>query len=395
MLVSLYRSDIIEYLRDTTDKFHALITDPPYEIAHIEKWDSTGIAFSQELWKSIANVMLPGAMCFAFAHSRKFHRMMTVIEDTIDSDGRQGFVMYRTLFGWIYSSGIPMGYNQTSRWLDNTWAAQHGGFCGCEEPIRGEQVVNPTLYKTTTIPENPVAIVTFCASCTKPIRNITGSRTFGKTSGMKNIGGHGFGNNNVQIFTAPHCVEAYWFSDYRSGLAAFKSEIEPIVIFQRATPDGVHATAGQFGTGGINVEFVKQMRGRWPGNFYATPEILTEFDVEDYYLIASNKAILENPAIFESKPSKKERNAGAENNHPSVKPVAVGEYLCQLVLPPDMITPKKLFVPFCGSGSEIIAGLRAGFDYIVGVDSNIEYLNVTKARIESMVPGVEVIIHGI
>jgi site-specific DNA-methyltransferase (adenine-specific) len=116
--------------------------------------------------------------------------------------------------------------------------------------------------------------------------------------------------------------------------------------------------------------------------------------------------------VYVPKPSKKERNAGCEgleekrggsmeanttdkmqlggaslkgepkkiqstkNNHPTVKPIALMEYLIK------MITPKggTVLDPFMGSGSTGVAAIQNDFDFI-GIDMTPEYIEIAKARI--------------
>ena len=48
---------------------------------------------------------------------------------------------------------------------------------------------------------------------------------------------------------------------------------------------------------------------------------------------------------------------GRGNHHPTVKPLRLCQYLAKLILPPAGF--RKLLVPYCGSGSEMI-GCSAG-----------------------------------
>jgi hypothetical protein len=56
--------------------------------------------------------------------------------------------------------------------------------------------------------------------------------------------------------------------------------------------------------------------------------------------------------FYVAKASKKERGEG--NFHPCVKPLALCRYLATLLLPPASVAPRRLLVPFAGSGSEMI-----------------------------------------
>jgi hypothetical protein len=57
-----------------------------------------------------------------------------------------------------------------------------------------------------------------------------------------------------------------------------------------------------------------------------------------------------------------------KNDHLTVKPIALCKYLATLLLPPASVAPRRLFVPFCGSGSELIGALLAGWDEFIGVE---------------------------
>jgi len=73
------------------------------------------------------------------------------------------------------------------------------------------------------------------------------------------------------------------------------------------------------------------------------------------------------------------RNRGArkdQNNHPTVKPVALMRYLCRLVTPPGGL----IIDPFCGSGSTGIAAVLEGFSFI-GIDSDPEATDIARLRI--------------
>lgn len=75
-----------------------------------------------------------------------------------------------------------------------------------------------------------------------------------------------------------------------------------------------------------------------------------------------------------AKTSKAERGEG--NVHPTVKPLALMQYLCRLVTPPGGI----ILDPFTGSGSTGVAALREGFDFI-GVELDKSYIAIARNRI--------------
>lgn len=72
------------------------------------------------------------------------------------------------------------------------------------------------------------------------------------------------------------------------------------------------------------------------------------------------------------------------NHHPTVKPLDLCEWLARLILPPIRETPRRLLVPFSGSGSEMIGALRAGWDEVVGIELSAEYVEIAEHRIKAL-----------
>lgn len=65
-----------------------------------------------------------------------------------------------------------------------------------------------------------------------------------------------------------------------------------------------------------------------------------------------------------------------KNNHPTVKPTALMQYLCRLITPPG----GTVLDPFMGSGSTGKAAIKEGFDFI-GCELDEGYYNIAQARI--------------
>ena len=91
----------IDLLRDLPDNsIDSIVTDPPYELGFMgKKWDSSGIAYSVELWSECLRVLKSGGHLLAFSGSRTYHRMVVAIEDA-------GFEI-RDQIMWVYGSGFP------------------------------------------------------------------------------------------------------------------------------------------------------------------------------------------------------------------------------------------------------------------------------------------------
>ena len=77
----------------------------------------------------------------------------------------------------------------------------------------------------------------------------------------------------------------------------------------------------------------------------------------------------------------REHNKVKGNPHPTIKPIALIKHLATLLLPPDAYSPRRIFVPFAGTGSEIIGAYQAGWECVIGVEKEAEYVEIAKARI--------------
>jgi site-specific DNA-methyltransferase (adenine-specific) len=77
-----------------------------------------------------------------------------------------------------------------------------------------------------------------------------------------------------------------------------------------------------------------------------------------------------------AKASKRDRGDG--NTHCTVKPTALMQYLCRLVMPPGGV----VLDPFMGSGSTGKAAAREGFRFI-GIEREAEYVAIAEARIKA------------
>jgi len=95
------------------------------------------------------------------------------------------------------------------------------------------------------------------------------------------------------------------------------------------------------------------------------------------------------PVRYCAKASRAERDAGCgigsgnirNNTHPTVKPINLIRYLATLLLPPKECAPRRILVPFAGSGSELIGAMQAGWDEIVGVEREKEYCELAETRL--------------
>lgn len=118
--------DVISRLPD--ESIDSIVTDPPYELGFMGKaWDSTGIAYSIELWRQCLRVLKPGGHMLAFSGSRTYHRMAVAIEDA-------GFDI-RDQIMWVYGSGFPKSLNIGKQEGCETWQGWGTALKPAHEPI--------------------------------------------------------------------------------------------------------------------------------------------------------------------------------------------------------------------------------------------------------------------
>ena len=73
------------------------------------------------------------------------------------------------------------------------------------------------------------------------------------------------------------------------------------------------------------------------------------------------------------------RQASVHNSHPTLKPIKLNKNILALFKTPS---EQRIVYPFVGSGSEIIGGIKAGFNNWCGCEISQEYIDIALARIE-------------
>ena len=404
--------DILPTLPDNS--IDSIVTDPPYELGFMgKKWDSSGIAYSVELWQQCLRVLKPGGHLLSFGGTRTWHRVAVGIEDA-------GFEI-RDSMAWLYGSGFPKSLD-VSKAIDKQAGAERE-VLGRNPNSREQAGKENTLYESGTV---------------------------GKTA----------------YETAPSTPEAQQWEGWGTAL---KPAFEPIVVARKPIEGTVANNVLKWGTGGLNIDgsridgkprtthtdgnhqglpayeggwkdaLIAGAQGRWPANIILDPytaELLDEQSGQvrsnhnktndnsgfgDSYVGGSLTRPVSGPMYSDSggasrffyvaKASKRDRNegldelpdthpgeitgrkvgsAGAQNGgyagmtetprkniHPTVKPTTLMEYLIKLVTPPGGV----VLDPFTGSGSTGKAAILQGFDFI-GIEITEEYLPIIEGRLK-------------
>ena len=108
--------------------------------------------------------------------------------------------------------------------------------------------------------------------------------------------------------------------------------------------------------------------GRWPAN--------TLFDEQAAEMLDEQSGVNASRFFYCAKASSAERNKSCDNNHPTVKPIKLLEYLLKLIAPPK---DALILDPFLGSGSTMLAAKNLGLS-CEGIEISKEYCEIAKAR---------------
>jgi site-specific DNA-methyltransferase (adenine-specific) len=403
--------DILPTLPDNS--VDSIVTDPPYELGFMgKKWDSSGIAYSVELWTECLRVLKPGGHLLSFGGTRTYHRVAVAIEDS-------GFEI-RDNIAWLYGSGFPKSLD-VSKAIDKA--------AGAEREVIGTKMASPKGIKNAEERTDTAA------------------------------GAYGGVPKEIDV-TAPSTPEAQKWEGWGTAL---KPAHEPIIVARKPLEGTVAHNVLTHGTGALNidgsrigavggpfkaskpegksngiygdgingaVEIGKLNKGRWPANIILdehTAGLLDEQSGVSKSTPAPRREVpytsnsrSGGPMVFGgsshndsggasrffyvAKASKRDRNEGLEelpfikggslsggedkrsqttnqpsrqNFHPTVKPTALMEYLVKLVTPPN----GTVLDPFTGSGSTGKAAILNGFDFI-GIEMTEDYLPIIKARLQ-------------
>jgi DNA modification methylase len=359
-------------------KFHAVLCDPPYELGFMGRsWDSRGVSFRAETWAAIRSLLVPGAHLLAFGGTRTFHRIAVAIEDA-------GLEIRDTL-GWLYGSGFPKSHD-VSKAIDREAGAEREVI---EKKFRGNRAGVSSGIKGNVVPR-------------------------------------------TDTITAPATDAARAWQGYGTAL---KPAWEPVIVARNPLAGTVAQNAIEHGAGALSIDACRVERdasdasgwsksgskasenramsganyardpksdaaARWPANiihdgsdeiaevmgnaqrfFYCAKASKRERD-EGLGQMSLNKAGALNMRTDTHAERNGQTTAPRANHHPTVKPIALTEYLAKLILPPASIGERRIFVPFAGSGSECIGAALAGWDTIVGVEREAEYVKIAQARLK-------------
>jgi len=427
----VYLGDCLEVMKTLdANSVDAIVTDPPYGLSFMgKKWDYD--VPSQEIWEECLRVLKPGGYLLSFAGTRTQHRMAVRIEDA-------GFEI-RDMIAWVYGSGFPKSLNigkavdklQGNERIATGEIKHHAqkGVAVAEErgAIGGGafgQAKDEEITKGTSEWEG-------WGTALKPaLEPITVARKpLSEKTVAENVLKWGTGGVNIDESRVEYTSE----KDKKEGQSARPSKtsnandyslnhggLEGLDRSDRSDitgrfpanliHDGSDEVVGLFPqtkSGGGNKNSVNNQENSFLGTGFGGTGTKTDWKIDSgsasrfFYCAKASKSERnkgcegldeKKPSVFEFRPTLETarenwatpidetpygRGGVMKNNHPTVKPIALMEYLVKLV------TKKggTVLDPFAGSGSTLVAAKNLGFNYI-GIELTPEYIPIIEARLK-------------
>jgi len=378
-----------------------IITDPPYGLSFMGKeWDHgiPGVQF----WEAALRVAKPGAILMAFGGTRTFHRLACAIEDA-------GWELRDTIM-WVYGTGFPKS-------LDISKAIDKAAGVKREDKFEGafERRAGPTGNKR-------------CDACGKWL--VSGSpcqcprpQDFPQTDAAKTWSGYGTALKPAwePIIVAMKPLDGTFAENaIKHGVAGLNIDGGRIECGERQltlSPPKNGEYPGEFRQGGIAGGTTTL--GRFPANLIhdGSDDVMALFPscgnssgrtgvaVERNGEPSQDRRYTEKGGTnFAAKPGLRRLDDGSAarffycakasssergdfNTHPTVKPLALMEYLCKLTKTPTGGTVLDMFM---GSGSTGVACVNTGRSFI-GIEREDSpeqpFFTITSQRIENAVNG--------
>jgi len=358
------------------DSVASIVTDPPYGLGFMGKqWDS--LPPGQEVFEQCMRVLKPGGHLLCFGGTRTYHRMAVAVEDA-------GFEI-RDQIMWVYGSGFPKSQN----------------IGAAVDKIQGNE------------------------------REVVETKDVGHDI-TNNAYRDGKTERKIKDVTQGH-------SEWEGYGTALKPAHEPIVLARKPIEKGLSIAQNclKWGVGAINVDGcrvgtkedtrrekggwqdsgyvggkydrqkynafeARSKQGRFPANLChdGSAEVVGLFPVTNpsrarkkpsdtiseptinmgggYKSVNNEYTDTGSAARFFYSPKAKKKERLTFNNHPTVKPVSLMQYLVRLITPAG----GTCLDPFAGSGTTGLACMKEGRSYIL-IDADSGSIDIARRRLLS------------
>lgn len=323
--------DVLPLLADNS--VDSIVTDPPYELGFMgKKWDSTGIAYSVELWAECLRVLKPGGHLLAFSGSRTYHRMAVAIDDA-------GFEV-RDMIAWVSNKTFPksLDIGKAIAKMDAADEAKRWQGWG-------------TALKPTV---EPVIMAR------KPLTGTVAANVLEYGTGGLNIDGTRIGSEVIVTTNGRGFAGSFDGGVNTNGGATHVGRWPANVAFDDAAAEELERQE----PGASRFFYVARAgkRDRSEG-------------LEDLPNVAHRRYGDRGAGPLPHQTAQAE--IVDRNFHPTVKPTDLMRYLVKLVTPPGGV----VLDPFTGSGSTGKAAILDGFRFI-GIELTDDYLPIIAGRLQ-------------
>ena len=421
--MKLYHGDCLEELKKIPDNsVDSIVTDPPYglsntkpqQVADVLKAWVTGDTVSvpakkggfmgkdwdsfvppPAVWEECMRVLKPGGHMAVFAGTRT--------QDLMGLSIRLAGFEIRDTLGWVYGSGFPKSMN-ISKAIDRAagkLAPESTGFTVAGYSHNPDKIQH-TAPSQGYVPPEPVTdgakqwdgwgtalkpAIEPIVLARKPLEGTAANNVLTYGTGGLNIDasrvGTTGGGNSCKGGDDCHCFdknEIFGATKHPVQSDEPKGRFPANILLDEDAAEAMDEQSGSVNgvigmkkvSGGHNFNIGEHT----PQKFTKTSEQIKDsggasrfFTVFKYQKKAPKK---ERPVI--------EREDGTKIQHPTVKPVALMEWLVTLVTPANGV----VLDPFAGSGTTLQAAINEGFDPI-GVEQDVDYIQLINKRLDTTI----------
>lgn len=390
-MIDLRKGDALLIVPTLPDHYvDSLVMDPPYEIGFMGKeWDRSGIAFDVAFWKECLRVVKPGGYLLAFGGARTYHRLACAIEDA-------GFEIKDQIM-WIFGSGFPKSLNLRGEHEGKGTGLKpaHEPIVVARKPFKGTVLQNVEQYGTGTFNID---------ACRVGFTNDADikSATWGR--GTNIMGGnfvgaeHPDGRENIEANPLGRWPANLIHDGSDEVLAAFPNapgqQRERSTDSTKAKFEGSIYGKMNHRSNEASAERIYQQTGST--NFAAKPGArrLDSGSAARFFYCAKAtrqdrnegcKSLPDKPGGMVSNTSGQHitrrdeayKPKAVKNDHPTVKPTELMQYLCRLVTPAGGVVGDFLM----GSGTTGKAAAKEGLGF-VGIEQGDRNFDIASARIK-------------
>lgn len=381
----IIRNDVLEAClgQNIHGQYDAVLADPPYGISFMGKGWDRGVP-SVDVWLAVGELLRPGGHMALFGGTRTSHRLAVAVEDA-------GFEIRDTLMVWVYGSGWPKPAN-VSKFIDKKLGQERPVVGEWHQPGRGTRSPGQRFgitaeSGTITVPSSPDAerfegyhaalkpAHEPCILAREPLDGELANNALVHGVAGLNIDGCRIGTG--ERFNKPTGATRTVYQSRAPGAGSVATGRWPtnVILTCDETICGPgNPRAIQHQPGCHVYELDRQSGVRKSGEIKATHK--RSADNKIYGGVGPNGRASNSfgPSVggasrffYTAKVSRAERGVSA---HPCMKPIELCTHVARLLLPPPRADgqPRRILVPFSGSGSEMIGALAAGWDEVVGIE---------------------------